>query len=78
MDLWRSALRAVMFVQRANEWRGRKENGARKIEVFFFVDRARFHSVFSALAKQIASYTSEIYGLNNSLYYLGLPEGRSW
>ena len=39
-----------------------------------------FRSVFSALAKQTtqASETSEIYGLNNSLYYLGLPEGRSW
>ena len=67
------------YVRPARKWVARPQGEwGEKNRGFLFVDRARFHSVFSALAKQTANYTSEIYRLNNSLYYLGLPEGRSW
>ena len=53
--------------------------GREKNEVFF-LSFARVFAAFIRLSpnKQPCSYKGGIYGLNNSLYYLGLPEGRSW
>ena len=67
------------YVRPARKWvaKPRGEWGEKNL-VFLLVFRARFHSFFFGSRKQTASYTSEIYGLNSILYYLGLPEGRSW
>ena len=68
------------YVLPARKWVAKPQGewGEKKNRGFLFVVRARFDSFFSALAKQTASYTSEVYGLNNIWFYLGLPEGRSW